>query len=94
MKSQNKVFNKYFSLGFNSKGINSLVNPQDKYKMDFILQDDNNYVDYNDIFKELGELSILYNKNGKSFTFNSDSVCNQQEKKITITKENNDLQVN
>lgn len=93
MKGQNKVFNKYFSLGFNSNGINSLVNPQDEYKMDFILQDDNNYVDYNNIFRELGELNIIYNKNGKSFTFDSDSVCSQQNKKITITKENNDLQI-
>ena len=84
MKNQNKVFNKYFSLGFNSRGINSLVNPEDKYKMDFILQDDNNYVDYNNIFRELGELNIVYNKNGKSSIFDYDSVCSRQNKKITI----------
>ena len=93
MKGQNKVFNKYFSLGFNSNGINSLVNPQDRYKMDFILQDDNDYVDYNNIFRELGDLNILYNKNGKSFILDCDSVCSQQNKKITITKQNNELQV-
>ena len=38
MENFNKLFNDYFKIEFNSKGLKSIVNPKDINAMDFILQ--------------------------------------------------------
>ena len=62
MENLNKLFNDYFKIEFNSKGLKSIVNPKDINAMDFILQDDNNYINYKKVFRELGQFDLLYIK--------------------------------
>ena len=50
MENLNKLINDYFEIEFNSIGLKSIVNPKDINAMDFILQDDNNYINYKKSF--------------------------------------------
>ena len=93
MKNSNKLANNFFSLGYNSKGLNSIIYPDDTHKMDFILQDDNNYVNYNEIFNELGEFNLLYEKNRQTLSFESDAECEIKNQNISITRKNSDLKI-
>ena len=52
MENSNKLFNDHFKIEFNSKGLKSIVNPKDINVMDFILQDDNNYINYKKVFRD------------------------------------------
>ena len=74
MEKLNTLFNDYFNIGFNSKGLKSIVNPSDVNAMDFILQDDNNYINYEKVFREIGQFNLLYSINGKINTFDSKSI--------------------
>ena len=60
MEKLNTIFNDYFNIGFNSSGLKSIVNPSDLNAMDFILQDDNNYINYEKVFREIGQFNLLY----------------------------------
>ena len=75
MANLNKLFNDYFEIEFNSKGLKSIVNPKDINSMDFMLQNDNNYINYKKVFRELGQFDLLYSKNGKTIKLDSTSVC-------------------
>ena len=66
MKNLKKLFNHYFNVGFDSKGIKSIKNPKDPNDMDFILQNDNNYINYEKVFKALGHFDLVYDKNDQS----------------------------
>ena len=93
MKNSNKLANNFFSLGYNPKGLNSIIYPDDTHKMDFILQDDNNYVNYNEIFNELGEFNLLYKNNRQTLSFESDAECEIKNQNVSITRKNSDLKI-
>ena len=80
----NYLKNKFFNIKFNSKGITSILNPDDEHNMDFILQDENNYVDYSAIFREMGTIILRYNFNGLEITF--DPCDKTKQKQQTINK--------
>ena len=93
MEKINTLFNDYFNIGFNSKGLKSIVNPSDVNAMDFILQDDNNYINYEKVFREIGQFNILYSINGKINTFDSKSISKFDKTNISITNVNDDIEL-
>ena len=53
--------NKLYKIGFTQNGVNSLVLPDDEHRMDFILQNDNDYINnYGKFFREMGTVIIRY----------------------------------
>ena len=82
----NYLKNKFFNIKFNSKGITSISNPDDEHNMDFILQDENNYVDYSAIFREMGTIILRYNINGLEITFDPCDKTKQKQQKIEATR--------
>ena len=93
MEKLNTLFNDYFNIGFNSKGLKSIVNPSDVNAMDFILQDDNNYINYEKVFREIGQFNLLYSINGKINTFDSKSTSKFDKNNISITNVNEDIEL-
>ena len=92
MENLNEIFNDYFKVEFNSKGLKSIVNPKDINAMDFILQDDNNYINYKKVFRELGQFDLLYSKNGKINKLDSTSVCRSDNANVCFRYVNDDIE--
>ena len=92
MDNINKLFNEHFKIEFNSKGLKSIVNPNDINAMDFILQDDNNYINYKKVFRELGQFDLLYSKNGKINKLFSTPVCSSDNTNVCFKNVNDDIE--
>ena len=93
MKNLKKLFNDYFNVGFDSKGIKSIKNPKDPNDMDFILQNDNNYINYEKVFKALGHFDLVYDKNEQSKKLESEPSLFTDDSKVSFKRANNDLDV-
>ena len=93
MEKLNTIFNDYFNIGFNSSGLKSIVNPSDVNAMDFILQDDNNYISYEKVFREIGQFNLLYGLDGKINTFDSKSISKFDKTNISIKNVNDDIEL-
>ena len=74
--------NKLYKIGFTQNGLNSLVFPDDEYGMNFILQNENEYINnYEKMFREMGTVLVRYKVDNRQLRLdtNDQSLMKNQE---------------